>query len=225
MALLLTAGFGPTARAAQAQALGVDRTIPPMGYYSAFNLLYDGDYDLALKAFEADSRSSIKTAQSRWIDSICYETMCGECLFQMGRFREALDHYTAALSIDKSFSDWMIRVQFSPTIRPSSAGARKLVPWGVSKRQVQVGNYQRAVLLFQGQIDATQVVQQGGVVQQANGFPVTPQEIVRCTALAMRRRATLLGPACKYDSLTSAARRWPCDGGRRCWARRANTIR
>ena len=38
---------------------------------------------------------------------------------------------------------------------------------------------------------------------QANLFPVTPQEIVRCTALAMRRRAALLGPVSRYDPLTA----------------------
>ena len=33
-------------------------------------------------------------------------------------------------------------------------------------------------------------------------YPITPQEIVRCTTLAMRRRAELLGPVAKYDALT-----------------------
>ena len=59
------------------------------------------------------------------------------------------------------------------------------------------------MLLGQGQIDFTNVVQQGGIVQQANLYPVTPQEIVRATALALRRRATLLGPASKFDPLTN----------------------
>ena len=39
-------------------------------------------------------------------------------------------------------------------------------------------------------------------MQQANLYPVTPQEIVRATALALRRRAMLLGPAEQYDPLT-----------------------
>ena len=59
------------------------------------------------------------------------------------------------------------------------------------------------MLIAQGQIDFSDVVQQGGIVQQANLFPVTPQEIVRATTLALRRRATLLGPASKYDPLTA----------------------
>jgi CHAT domain-containing protein len=166
-------------------------------------MFYDGEYQDALKAFQSEARGAIKSVQSRWIDSICYETMCGECYFQMGHFEKALEHYTAALTLYKSFSDWMIRLQFSPTIRAAGAGARKPVPWGTSSRQSQLGFYPNSVLMGQGQVDLKDVVQQGGVVQQANLFPVTPQEIVRCTTLALRRRATLLGPVCKYDSLTN----------------------
>ncbi len=182
--------------------LGVDHTVPTAGYFNAFGMLYDGDYDLALKAFEADSRGGIRTVLTPWIDSICYETMCGEALFNMGMLKESLVHYTAALNIFKTFSDWMVHVYFDPP-RAAGMGARKAVPWGVSKRQVQLATFPRTQRLLQGQIDQTNVIQQGGIVQQANFFPVTPQEIVRCTALAMQRRATLLGPACKYDSLTA----------------------
>jgi hypothetical protein len=39
-------------------------------------------------------------------------------------------------------------------------------------------------------------------MQQANLFPISPQEIIRATALALRRRATLMGPASMYDPLT-----------------------
>ena len=40
-------------------------------------------------------------------------------------------------------------------------------------------------------------------MQQANLYPVRPQEIIRMTALALRRRATLLGPASRFDPLTN----------------------
>jgi hypothetical protein len=55
--------------------------------------------------------------------------------------------------------------------------------------------------MWQGRIDNTAQYQQGGVVQLANLYPVGVQEIVRCTALAIRRRAELLGPLSKYDPL------------------------
>ena len=103
----------------------------------------------------------------------------------MGRFKDALEHYTAALTVFKNFSKWMAAVQFPATIRPMAAGVRRAVPWGSSTRQAQLGSYPSSMLIAQGQIDQSDVVQNGGVVQQANLFPVCPQEIVRCTALAM----------------------------------------
>ena len=190
----------PAAGPVRAQVL--ERSTPTAAYYADLGLLYDGQYRDALRGFQAQSRGAIKTLQSRWIDSICYETMCGECYFQMGLFDQALPHYTAALQLYKAFPDWMAKVQFAATIRVASPAARRAVPWGASTRQAQLGSYPFSEKMLQGQIDVSDVVQQGGVVQQANLFPVTPQEIVRATALAMRRRATLLGPASKFDPLT-----------------------
>ena len=191
---------GPAIRPASAQ----QRQTPTASYYRDFGTFYDGDYADALRAFQSESRSSIKSAQSRWIDSICYETMCGECYFQMGVFDKALQHYTNALELFKRFPDWMAKVQFAATIRVASTGARKVVPWGGTTRQSQLGLYPLSVGILQGQVEFSDLAQQGGgVVQQANLYPITPQEIVRCTTLALRRRAALLGPVSKYDSLTA----------------------
>ncbi len=193
--------LGPSAIPAAAQSS--ERSTPTASYYAAFGMFYDGEYPDALRAFQSEGRGSIKNAQSRWIDSICYETMCGECYYQMGILDKALQHYTAALQLYKSFSDWMVKVQFPPSIRVAGAGVRKPVPWGQSTRQSQLGHYPSSMLIGQGQIDMNEVVKRGGVVQQANLYPVTPQEIVRMTTLALRRRAMLLGPVSKFDPLTS----------------------
>lgn len=203
-AAALAAALFAGATAGQARAQGLERIAPSITYYNGFVPLYDGDYlRTALRIFQSESRSSIKNVQSRWIDSICYETMCGECYFQMGMFEQALPHYTAALQIYRTFPDWMLKVQFPPSIRLAPASARKAVPWGASTRQSQLGVYPRSMLLAQGQIDFNDVVQKGGIVQRANLYPVTTQEIVRCTALALRRRTVLLGPASKFDPLTN----------------------
>lgn len=190
--------------AAALEAQGTQRrTTPTASYYLAFGDFYDGDYQAALKAFQSESRGSIKSAQSRWIDSICYETMCGECYFAMGILDEALQRYNNALQIFVRFSDWMVKVQFSPAIQAAGTGARKSVPWGVTSRQSRLGSYPSSVLMAQGQVDLTDTIKRGGVVQQANLYPVTPQEIVRCTTLALRRRIAILGPVSKYDPLTN----------------------
>lgn len=184
-------------------ARAADRQTPSASYYNYFRYLYDGEYKDALRGFQNESRGSIKTAQSRWIDSICYETMCGECYYEVGSLDKALLHFTNALTLYSRFSDWMVKVQFPATIRVASLGKRKPIPWGASARKSRLGHYPTKVLLAQGQVDMTGVIERGGLVQQANLFPVTPQEIVRATTLALRRRAELLGPVGKYDSLSN----------------------
>ncbi len=184
-------------------ATAAERQTPSAMYYRYFSSYYDGEYRDALRGFQGESRRSIKTVQSRWIDSICYETMCGECYYQMGTLDKALQHYSNALRLYCRFSDWMVKVRFPATIRAAATGKRKAVPWGTSARQSRLGHYPTSVLLAQGQVDMRGVIERGGVIQQANLFPVTPQEIIRSTTLALRRRAELLGPVGKYDALSN----------------------
>ena len=187
----------------QAQGAG-QRNTPTQSYYAAFGSFYEGDYLEALRAFQSEVRGSIKTSQSLWIDSICYETMCGECYYQMGVLDQALLHYTNALQLYQRFPDWMLKVRFSDqTIRPAAASARKMVPWGASSRQSRLGSYPSNEEILQVTIDADQTIKRGTMVQQGYLFPITPQEIIRCTTLALRRRAALLGPVGKFDPLSS----------------------
>jgi tetratricopeptide (TPR) repeat protein len=182
-----------------------ERTTPSMTYFSHFSLFYDGDYIDAEKAFQMDARGANRTGTMRWIDSICYATMMGECYYQMGMLDKALDAYTDALRIYVAYPDWMVRMNFSASLRADNMNARKQVPWGMTKRQSQIGHFPTSVLMSQGksQAENEQAFKQGGVIQQAMLYPVNPQEIVRCTALAMRRRAEILGPLSKSDALTS----------------------
>lgn len=183
-------------------AEGAERTTPTASYYAAFGYFYEGDYLEALRAFQSEVRGSIKTSQSRWIDSICYETMCGECFYQMGVLDQALVHYTSALQLYQRFPDWLLKVQFDAAIRAVPPGQKNAVPWGAPKRQVRLGHYHDE-LMAQGQIDMNETIKRGGVVERANLFRISPQEIVRCTTLALRRRAELLGPVGKFDSLSN----------------------
>ncbi len=103
-----------------------ERSAPSPTYFAIFREFYAGDYKNALEGFQSEARSCIKAGQSRWIDSICYETMIGECFYQMGMLDKALDHYKLALELAVVFPDWMIRVQF-PQIR--AAGQHRPYPW------------------------------------------------------------------------------------------------
>ena len=115
--------------------------------------------------------------------------MVGECYYQMGQHNLALQQYTAALAIFYAYSDWMIRVEFQ-AIRPSNPGEFKPAPWGRSTRPVLMGHYKDTMPIALGQVNNNAVVQQGGVVQMATLQQIHVQEIVRCTCLAMRRRAS-----------------------------------
>ncbi len=200
--LAVLASDRPAAGQAGTRGMTADRTVPTKSYHLAFGDFYDGDYRSALERFKAESRASIKTAQSRWIDSICYETMQGECYYQMGAYPDALLHYTAALELYQAFPTWLSQVAFQP-IR-ADVGAKKPPPWQVRRLQAPLGQFPYTMLLGQGSYDASSQIAQGGIVQPPNLFPVEPQEIVRCTALAIRRRGELLGPLAAHDTLIDA---------------------
>ena len=178
-------------------AAALTGTVPTLGYHAAFADFYDGDYRSALERFKTESRGAIKSSQARWIDSICYETMQGECYYQMGTYPEALAHYTAALDLFQAYPTWLAQVAFQP-IRPDP-GAKAPAPWQVRRLQAPLGQLPYTMLLGQGQLDVSSQIRQGGVIQQANLIPIEPQEIVRCTTLAIRRRGELLGPLAAHD--------------------------
>jgi len=155
----------------------ISHMTPSMAYFGGINGPFaDGDYRDALSVFRGQGLSvAIKTAQSRWIDSICYETMCGECYLHMGEHAQALEHYSAALKLFVAFSDWMTLVRFDPAIRPASSGSYRQVPWGQSTRQAKLGHYADQTLISQGRIDNSAQIQYGGVVTPPILFPIQVQ--------------------------------------------------
>ncbi len=182
---------------------GIDHNVPTQAYFSHFNTLYDGDYRDALELFKNDLASAIKTSQSRWIDSICYYTMVGESYYHLGDYGKALDNYNAALELATAFPNWMMQVQFPAAIRPRGP-TTQIIPWGKSTRGATVGQVPATMTISQGQAFVTpQQLVQGGVFSQAQLTPINVVEIVRCTVLAMKRRAEIMGPVCPNDKLTA----------------------
>ena len=58
------------------------------------------------------------------------------------------------------------------------------------------------MLIRQGEVLTEERLRKGGTIAQPVLFSIEVQEIVRCTALAIRRRAELLGPLSPHDRLT-----------------------
>lgn len=179
------------------------QNVPSDEYFLCLESLYEGDYTTALQNFQACLRSAVKNGPNFWIDSICYHTMCGETYYQMGQYASALEHFNSAVTLALTFNDWMIPVRFPPTLAAVQPQQVQRVPWGQSERQLVIGNFPDTAVIRQGKVDQSQVVMRGGVVQQAIDFPINPQEIARCTCLAIRRRRDLLGPLAAYDDLNN----------------------
>ena len=184
-----------SARPVAAQGI---RSLPSDTYFLYFRSLHSGDYKKALDGFNDEIGGALKTVQSRWIDSICYYTMAGECYYRLGNLPKALESYNAALTVYVAYPTWMLQVSFPETV---SAGTVTQVPWGQSKRSTKVGDY-RSMRVQMGRLDNEEVIRKGGVIRAPYFISVNVHEVVRCTALAIRRRRELLGPVAAHDRLT-----------------------
>ncbi|GAA4438771.1 tetratricopeptide repeat protein [Bremerella cremea] len=182
-------------------------TVPSDAYFVGFGAFFQGDYESAGEAFNSAGKSSaIISSDGRWVDSICYATMLGECHYQMGNNALALENYNTALLLFVQHTNWLLRI--SPdSIRPVSPETndrRANVTWGSSGRNTIIGNYPDTLPMYRGNTDAQnqQVVRNGGVLSTLQVTPVRAGEIARCIGLAIFRRAEIMGPLAPHDGLT-----------------------
>jgi hypothetical protein len=201
---MLIAGLVLALQAGKAAAQFRD-TIPSQEYYLGIQELYSGRYRDAQRIFFRELQGAVKTlgpgGQVRWVDSICYHAMLGETLFQAGRAADALEQFDLACQLVVQYPNWMMQVEFSAAPRVDPALSRTTPPWGAGGRQFVPGKFSTAYNVAMGRIDNTGVVQQGGVVQQAQYWRVNVVEVLRATSLAIRRRNEILGPLAAFDPL------------------------
>ncbi len=201
------AGGGNVVRGVPLGSLGAGgpaRRVPDDDYYISLASYYSGDYAVSRRNFLDVSRGGIKAFDGRrWIDSICYHTMLGECHYQMGDLVASLDQHTTALSLYLANLTWMVRVDFPPT-PDLMARVSRPPTWGASRRTVALGRYPDTLRTFMGQTDAGNMaaVQQGGVIAQPQLYPIGAMEILRCIAISLKRRAELVGPTGQFDPAT-----------------------
>src|SRR5487761_1301113 len=127
--MLCTGAFGQGAQ-----------TEPSPAYFLLLAPYYDGDYLATDQGLLGCLQGAIKNpaAGGFWIDSICYETMRGECCYQLGNHAGAYMHYENALRLLVRFNNWMLSVQFPPLITPAPPQQRVAIPWHLSQRQTVV---------------------------------------------------------------------------------------
>ncbi len=95
----------------------------------------------------------IRVGTTRWIDSICYYTMVGECYYQMGQHQQALAQYTSALQLYLSYSNWMMRLTLNAaSVRPANPGEFKPIPWGRSTRNFVLGRFPETIPIAGGTV-------------------------------------------------------------------------
>lgn len=200
---LVLGALASLALLAPARAPGqLTTTLPGISYEAALETLYEGDYTRAQRAMLREQRGAVRTVTARWVDSICYYAMHGEALYQLGHNREALAEFDRACQLYLAYPDWLRRVNFQQPPSPDNNPARRRAPWGRPARRVTYAELPQTMLVSQGQINNAGVAQRGGVVQAAQFWKVDVVEVVRATALAIRRRNELLGPLGPHDKIS-----------------------
>jgi tetratricopeptide (TPR) repeat protein len=187
------------------QAAGQDesRRVPKAEYFLGLQMMAAGELKDAEQQLQNAVRGSIKTAQSRWIDSICAYTAQGELFRQQGRYTEALESYETAVRLAIQFPTWVLDLTEPPVLRQAVAGQVRVPPWGRSQRGAAQATWPDTYLIKQGALADNELLAEGGVYKPPMLFPVLAGEILSSTTLALKRRRELLGPACAYDPLSA----------------------
>lgn len=177
---------------------------PSQLYYVGIEELYQGEYRDAFRIFRREWNSAIKTVNARWIDSIAYHTQLGETLYHQGNREAALEQFDLAANMYLQYPDWMLQVVFDRPLRPDPTLARRIPPWGRSSRNPTLASFPTSMRISQGRLNNANAVRQGGVVQQAQFWQINAVEILRTTAITIRRRNELLGPLAPHDPISKS---------------------
>ena len=180
-------------------------SIPHIGYFTGIDELYSGDIRGAQRLFRREANRSIKIGTRRWIDAIPCHAMLGEVYFQLGNPTEALAQFDQACQLFLQYPDWLLRVKFQTPPRPDTNRVRgPQPPWGKSGRQFTIGALPDTMLVFHGRQTSLEEIkrQRVTVVEIPQYFKLKAPEIIRATALAIRRRNTILGPLGKHDPIS-----------------------
>ncbi len=179
--------------------------LPDSDYYLAFGQYYRGEYFQAAKDFSRGGQSAMKAGSTRFLDSCCYWTMYGECLFQVGKYAEAITEYERAIALYVQYTndDWQSRVTQPPIINADVAAVqRSQVNWYAPQRNVSIPLMPDSMSMLLGRLDAALALQVGGAVAAPEVRQVDAIEFMRVTAIALQRRRWIKGGVCQYDAFS-----------------------
>ncbi|MCL2624630.1 MAG: CHAT domain-containing protein, partial [Planctomycetaceae bacterium] len=172
-------------------------------YFDAQTVFDQGNLIEAIQEYGDEIRRTVQSGRSRWVDSICYHARVGECHYQMGVIDSAMACFDIALQDCLDNNEWPMWLHFD-----SAPGvqfrAKSLPPWG--DRSLSTG--EMAVIPDNVTIDYMLANVTGGDLQRefmkapdSAAMPINPTEVVVCMAVALNRRAELLGPLGTFDEL------------------------
>ena len=194
--VFLTASFA-FQRSVVAQGDGLNvRQIPSPSYYNGVQFITSGNFSRAEAFYAQELRNAIRLGAARYIDSICYYAMLGEAQYRAGALKEALANYNAALVIAMEYPSWLGRVTYPTGVTTS---LKPPAPWGVSRRNTPLGVFPKGATIVVGDKITEDRIKQGGALMEQKAIQIDPLEILRCTALAVRRRNEILGPLSPFD--------------------------
>jgi hypothetical protein len=176
--------------------------VPHASYYAGMQSFYSGEYRTAGRELSRETQHGIRAGQTRWIDSICYYAMFGEVLYHQGRNADALAQFDEACQLLLAYPNWMLQVRFQQDPRPDMNRTRRAPTWGRSQRTFVLGQFSGTEQVLVGDLNAQQTIQTGGVYRAPMLFRVNVVEVIRMSALAIRRRSEILGPLAAQDPIT-----------------------
>ncbi len=165
---------------------------PSPEYYLALDAYRSGALVDATKGFQAAYRAARVDVNGKGIDAIPALVMLGECHYQAGDLLAAQEQFDQALQTSLRHEGWLNALQWPLQVTPVASEWRP--PWNPRAQRMGVAQIPTKVILATGVLDQTQTVQQGGVVNAPALTPLNAAEILRTLAVALYRRAEILGP-------------------------------
>ena len=167
-------------------------------YFSAQKIFDQGDYLWAWQEYGYEIRRAEQSGRRDWVDSICYLARVGECHYQKGENANAMACFEIALQNYLSNYDCFNWLRFD--MAGGLQFRRKTTPpWGDAAKT------QGELAVIPDRVNIEYML--GDVI---SGFraspdtelrPIAPTELAVCLAIALSRRAELLGPLGRYDEL------------------------
>ena len=168
-------------------------------YYAAIDFISDGQSAQAAAVLDSALAQVRTVNEQRGIDSVPVLVMMGECFLEQCDIGMALEKYDAALQISLMSQRWLSLLK-NPSGTFRAENRAKEIPWGNNSRGTQMGVYTEAWPITLAAPDSLVELSTGQNVV-GKMVAIDALEILRCQAIAIRRRFLLLGPLAKQSPM------------------------